>query len=236
MRETEVVSENSLLDHGAPLLVRFLGKLVLDILPAAFASVIGGFLFTQYQFGHTTMPQPATEQAVPASAEMVKLVRDEHTMIVDFLKTQMAAQKNKLVIEDAESAHAAAEAKIESDQAMQRVAATVAALKTTEPRGKASAPVVAVAALPSAPVASAPLVIARAQAENGSLVSAPSAASGPKALLAKSLDIKDHVVDATLHAVSAIGSIPSWIASMGDRFNSAGANSGPAARVADEAS
>src|SRR5580700_7551209 len=39
--------------HGAPLLARFAGKFVLDIMPAALASVIGGFLFTQYQFGQT---------------------------------------------------------------------------------------------------------------------------------------------------------------------------------------
>ena len=32
--------------HDVPLLLRFLSKLVLDILPAAFASLIGGFLFT----------------------------------------------------------------------------------------------------------------------------------------------------------------------------------------------
>ena len=32
--------------RGKPLLVRFFSKLVLDILPAALASVIGGFLFS----------------------------------------------------------------------------------------------------------------------------------------------------------------------------------------------
>ena len=48
--------------HEVPLLVRFLGKLVLDILPAALASVIGGFLFTQYHFGHAAAPQPAASR------------------------------------------------------------------------------------------------------------------------------------------------------------------------------
>jgi hypothetical protein len=46
---------------------------------------------------------------------------------------------------------------------------------------------------------------------------APTADPAPesKSLLTRTIEIKDHVVGATLHAVSAIGSIPSWIASMG---------------------
>ena len=39
--------------HQGPWLARLFGKLVLDILPAALASVIGGFLFTQYHSGHS---------------------------------------------------------------------------------------------------------------------------------------------------------------------------------------
>ena len=74
---------------------RFLGKLVVDVLPAALRSVIGGFLFAQYQFSHATAPHPATEQAVPASAEMMQLVRDEHAVIIDYLKAQMAAEKSR---------------------------------------------------------------------------------------------------------------------------------------------
>src|SRR5271157_1329202 len=81
--------------HGAPLLARFLGKFVLDIMPAALASVIGGFLFTQYQFGHAAAQRPVVEAAAPASAEMVALVRDEHAMIIDYLKTQLAAEKSR---------------------------------------------------------------------------------------------------------------------------------------------
>jgi hypothetical protein len=43
----------------------------------------------------------------------------------------------------------------------------------------------------------------------------------PKSLLARTLDLKDHVVGATLHVVTAIGGIPSWIASMGDHGDTA---------------
>ena len=88
--------------------------------------------------------------------------------------------------------------------------------------GKAatSRKVVAVAA--AAPLGE-PLVVA--QAAPG-VAAAPVAQSAPpplqpKSLLAKTLDIKDHVVAATSHAawtaVSAIGGLPSWIASIGDR-------------------
>jgi hypothetical protein len=49
-------------------------------------------------------------------------------------------------------------------------------------------------------------------------VPAADAARQPDSLLAKTLTIKDSVVHATLHAVSAIGGIPNWIASLGDRL------------------
>src|SRR5215469_17674606 len=87
--------------RDAPLLARFLGKFVLDIMPAALASVIGGFLFTQYHFGHSA-PKPVLEQVTPASAEMMAMVRDEHAVIIDYLKTQMAAEKSRVAAEDAD--------------------------------------------------------------------------------------------------------------------------------------
>src|SRR5271166_1160713 len=95
----QVVPAKLLNGQGAPLLTRFLGKFVLDIMPAALASVIGGFLFTQYHFGHSA-PKPVLEQVTPAPAEMMALVRDEHAMIIDYLKTQMAAEKSRVAVED----------------------------------------------------------------------------------------------------------------------------------------
>ena len=92
-----------------PFLARFVGKFVLDILPAALASVIGGFLFTQYQLGRAA-PPPA-EQMSPAPAEVLALVRDEHEAIIGYLKSQMAAEKSRLVAQDAETARAVADAK-----------------------------------------------------------------------------------------------------------------------------
>ena len=65
----KLIAEKLASGHGAPLLARFAGKFVLDIMPAALASVIGGFLFTQFHFGHSA-PKPVLEQVTPASAEM----------------------------------------------------------------------------------------------------------------------------------------------------------------------
>ena len=52
----------------------FFGKLVLEVLPAALASVIGAFLFAHYQFGRPAVSEPAAPAtaAVPASAQMVQ--------------------------------------------------------------------------------------------------------------------------------------------------------------------
>jgi len=223
MQHSAIVPQTGLFQPSLPVLVRFFSKLVLDILPAALASVIGGFLFTQYQSGHNVAPRPATEQAAPASAEMMQLVRDEHAMIVDYLKTQTAAQKSRIATEDEESARAAAEAKAALAAAATRHLAAAVAPKAVAPRSKTAA--VATVTIP----AHAPLVIAQVEPNDGAApVVAP--ARAPESLLAKTLDIKDHVVDGALHVVSAIGSIPSWIASMGDRIGGSSTSPGPAPR------
>ena len=98
------------MQYGLPLLRRFFAKVVLNVLPAAMASVIGGILFTHYQLGGAIAPQTGAEQLAPASAEMMKLVRDEHVLIVDFLKAQLAAEKSRLA-EEEKAAHAADEGK-----------------------------------------------------------------------------------------------------------------------------
>jgi hypothetical protein len=96
--------------YDLPVLLRFLAKWVLDVLPAALASVIGGFLVTHYQAARAVAPAPAAEQAAPASAQMLRLVHDEHALIVDFLNAQLAAEKQRLADEE-EARRAAADAK-----------------------------------------------------------------------------------------------------------------------------
>jgi hypothetical protein len=207
---------------GAPILARFLGKFVLDIMPAALASVIGGFLFTQYQFGHAPIQRPAVEAAAPASAEMLALVRDEHAVIVDYLKSQVAAEKSRQTAEiaardadataDAEGGAAASAApRVAADVSTRRIAAATVTSRPATARAKAAA------AAPAAPV-HAPLVIAQAEP-----MTAPAAAGlqaepddrDANSLLGKTLDLKDHVVAATRHVVFAIGDV---FASMGQRL------------------
>jgi hypothetical protein len=217
--------------HRAPLLPRFLAKLLVDVLPAAVASAIGGFLITQYQFTHATALRPATEQVVPASAEMMQLVRDEHAVLVDYLKTQMAIEKNRHAAEDA----AVADARLAAADTPAVAPAAVAA-----PRPVASAviakPVPARAKVAAAPVLPPHAPLAIAQAEQA-VTPAPVAQPAPesKSLFTRTLEIKDHVVGATLHAtlhaVSAIGSIPSWIASMGDRLGGGDTTSSSTGRL-----
>ncbi len=225
--------------QDGPLLLRFLAKLVFDILPAALASVIGGILFTHYQSGFARAPKPVAAQVAPASAEMVQLLRDEHAAIVDFLKAQMAAEKARLAAADQESARSEAEARAAivavaapAPAAPRRSDAAANAVSTARSAAtRARGPAAAAATAPPR----APLVIAQAP-QGGSAAPAASAPRDPDSLLAKTLDIKDHVVDATLHVIGAIGSIPSLIGSMGDHVGGSSASSPPAGRLAGASS
>jgi hypothetical protein len=213
----------------APLLKRFVGKLVVDVLPATFVSVLGGVIIAQYQLNHAAAPHPATEQVVPASAEMMQLVRDEHAVIIDYLKAQMAAEKNRHAAEDA----AVADARL---AAAEPPAPAPAAAPPPAPHAVATAivvkPVPARAKVATAPVLPphAPLQIAQADQP---VSAAPAADPAPesKSLLTRTIEIKDHVVGATMHVVSAIGGIPSWIASMGDRVGGSGTTSSSTERM-----
>jgi hypothetical protein len=201
----------------APLLMRLLAKVLLDILPAVLASVIGGLLFTHYQLGGLGVAATAALSA-PANAEMMQLLRDEHAVIVDYLKAQLAAEKSRAAEQDREMRAAAAEAAEPAPPAVTLVPPLPAPL----PRRAVD---VAKAAQPhnSAPaiVPHAPLVIAQAEPD-----AAARLASDPNSLLAKTLDMKDHVVDATLRVAAAIENIPGWIA---DRIAAPHANAAPQA-------
>jgi hypothetical protein len=219
--------------HHAPLHRRFLHKMVIDVLPAALTSVVGGFLVTQYQFSHSAALHPVAEQAAPASGEMIKLVRDEHGVIMDYLTAQIAAEKARNSAADAAGARAVTDAKLAADKAAaDKLAAEVLAVTSANSMPAAnstaanSMPAVVVTAKASTPrkaptgAVAAPPVVAQAMPAAAPVPSPAAPPQQSKSLLAKTLDIKDHVVAATSHAawtaVSAIGSLPSWIASMGD--------------------
>jgi len=216
-----------LVKHEGALVRRFLAKLLVDVLPAACVSALGGFIMSQYQFTHTAAVHP-TVQVVPASSEMMQLVRDEHTAIIDYLRAQTAAEKNRQAAENAADARAVAEARATEVPADSGAAATPSTFTPAEvaaPRPPAPPAAAAVAAKRvTARVRTAamtmpphaPLVIARADQAVAPAPVAAEAPREPKSLLTRTIEIKDHVVGATLHVVTAIGGIPSWIASLGD--------------------
>ena len=152
---------------------------------------------------------------------MMQLVRDEHAMILDFLKAQTAAEKSRLAADDDADAQAQACGGRPKRRGRRRAACGAAS-----PPRRAAVRRRAVAARhrrgggPSLRIACA----ARDCAQSRMQAPPPAPrrpARDPNSLLAKTLAIKDHVVAATLQVVSAIGSIPSWIASMGDRIGAA---------------
>jgi len=203
-----------------PLLTRVAGKFVLDILPAALASMIGGFLFTQYQAGRAAPPAPATQMS-PASAEVLALVRDEHEAIIGYLKSQVAAEKSRLAAQDAETVEAKAAQNEARENALADQNATeirVAAIHARHPALGVAAKVVLPRAKPVAapPVASVEPVAAQAELNSHQSAAPPERfARDPDSLLAKTLDLKEHVVAATKQAVVALGDM---FASVGERI------------------
>jgi len=194
-----------------PLVLRFVAKFFHDVLPTALASLIGGVVLTHYGLGR--VPQPVAAQVTPASPDMMMLLRDEHALVANYLNTQFANEKKKLNAAKEEAARAAAdgaEVELAATETAARPVAAIGVAKPVAPRSKT--PIVG-ASLP-------PLVVA---AETQSEAAARSEAAKPAerdddSLLARTIGIKDHVITATQRAVSAIGGIPSWIGSIGDRI------------------
>ena len=184
-------------------LKRFIAKLVHDVLPAALASLIGGLVYTHFQ--SVRAPVPVAAQVVPASPEMMQLLRDEHGLILNYVKAQAAIEKKLLTVDegtprvpaDAQPAVAPAAA-----QRPENVALTT--VKSPPVRGKA--PIVG-ASLP-------PLVVAEVQQTE----SVKTDGRDDDSLIARTIGIRDHVIAVTHRAVSVIGDIPSWIGSIGDRI------------------
>ena len=228
----------------APVLVRLGGKLVLEVLPAALASAIGAFLFAQYQFNRPAPARAVTPAvAVPASAEMLQLVREEHAMIRDFLTAQRTAEQNRAVVANVPDAEAnpapgtilmaavpQAADEPSAPKAVWRHDKTVVAVAGAPQSAAAALPPIIIAGARPA-VATAPVPVASGQPAATALVAAPTAVSAsalpdrspwplapPPAhptIVAQTLAVPGHVVSVTLHAVMAIGGIPSWL---GHRF------------------
>jgi hypothetical protein len=224
MSQGGVVPTIATAGQNAPLMVRFLGKFVLEVLPAALASVIGGMLLAHYQLAHPAAGTVAVESSAPASAEMVRLVQEEHAMIRDFLLAQSAAEKSQIAAADAADASAAGDAELAA-AALRRSASVLAKPVPLPPaRGRASVVAATTEAAPQGPLVIAqPIEVTAAASPSPFAPPAPIAPPPPPAaadhpsLVATTLAIPGHVVGVALHAVSVIGGIPSWI---GNRLGS----------------
>lgn len=110
-------------------LSRFAGKFVHDLLPAALASVIGGMLFSQLGKAPAAPPPQPSGNAQAAGEEMVQMLRDEHALLIEFLKKDAEAkvQGDAAVDAAAKAKLALAEQAEEKLRAAQQRAAALAA-------------------------------------------------------------------------------------------------------------
>jgi hypothetical protein len=221
--------ENGIMRFDMLLLRRFFGKFIHDLLPAALASLLGGFLITH--FGLTGVPAPVTVPVAHASPEMMQLLRDEHGLIVNFVKAQVESERNAGDIKEraANADDATPRLATPSRPAIMAAPATVQrpaailALAPTKPPVPRARP--AVAAVSVTPPAAAPAPAAET----------PSAAArNDDSLLAKTIGVKDRVVGATQRAAAAVGEIPSWFGSIGDRIGGDNPSPRPPANLVSE--
>jgi hypothetical protein len=206
-----------------PRLVVLLGSFVLEVLPAALASLIGGLLFVHYQLSRPAIaPEPAAASS-PASPEMVKLVRDEHALLRQLLAAQEAVQQREIAADDKD-----ARAQVARLPAAKGHAGAALAAQPIPPRHRtANAATAPLAVSPTPAPGPAAVVIARAQQIPGPApVARPAPAAAPvhdePVLIADTLAVKDQVFGVALHAVKVIGGIPFWIGRRlgGDDLNS----------------
>jgi hypothetical protein len=208
-----------------PLLKRFLGKLVHDILPAALASLLGGFMITYFQLNRA--PEPVTVPVAHASPEMMQLLRDEHGLIVNFVKAQVASEKTaneKMLAARADEAAPA------STAPQPTMIVALAPVKPASTHGKNSVVGASLAQPTMAPVQQSAAQQSAAQQSE----SAPPAARNDDSWLAKTIGIKEYLIVGTQRAVSAIGVIPSWFGSIGDRIGGEDPNPRPPAHLVSE--
>jgi hypothetical protein len=184
------------------LLKRLFDKIVHDALPAGLASLLGGLLLTYFPIGHVT--HQTTVKVTPASPQMMQLLRDEHGLIVDFVKAQAANEKSRGGA-DQEPQRTVAEAVVPA-AAQVPLPHPNSVVASTAPKPAAARNKNPLAATPTAPTS---------VAETAALP----AARTDDSWLAKTMGMKDRAVSATQHAVSAtFGAIPSWFGSLGDRI------------------
>lgn len=94
-----------------PYLRRFVRKFVFDVIPGALASLVGAAFFAQHW---AQPPQPArievTERVAWQSEQIAQMIRDEHALMVEFLKKEQEreAARQPLSVKDMKAREAAA--------------------------------------------------------------------------------------------------------------------------------
>lgn len=244
-----------MMPNDTPLVLRFLAKFVLDIMPAALASVIGGFLFSHYHWGYAAVPAsaPIGEQHAAASAEMMKLVRDEHALIFDFLNAEMKAERSRLAAAekpaaDLASVRAGVAGAVETRPAAMAphrpVVAMIAARPAPPRETVAFVPQhefpIAVPPPPPAPPVYRVAAVTTYQAVPPAIDTTvprpplaigpaqPGVSAGPSLItraINKTAAIKDSVVGATQRAADVIEGIPSWFGGSAGRGEGAATGS-----------
>lgn len=121
-----------------PSLSKFYSKLFYELLPAAIASAVGGMVFNHYAKASVAAPPVAVVS--PASAELLQMVRDEHALLVDYLrKNAETRQQAELAVEqDAKRVSAAEQTAREARTVEVRALAAHATEKADKTRGKAA--------------------------------------------------------------------------------------------------
>lgn len=216
--------------NKAPIFGGLLRKLVLDVMPTAFASAIGGLLLTHYGLSSTV--EPVATKVASAPPEMMQLLRDEHGLIANYVQAQVANEKRQLAAEDAEPRVPVVEppaAPALAAAPVLRQAAVAIAAKPVPPRSKV--PLAGMAPQPLS-IAPSPPPVEAAPVEAANEAADP-ATQNSGSLLAKTIGIKDHVVAVTHSVVSTIGGIPSWFGSIGDRIGGDNPSPRPHADVVD---
>jgi len=200
--------------HGGPLFKRLLDKFLHDVMPAALASVIGGILFTQFHLGFRFgfAPEPAA-QIMPASAEMMQLLRDEHGLVVSYVNAQRAKDEKARGANEG-LPQAGADRQQTKSVGSLRPAYIDLATRAVASHGKSVGPTLT------------PLQIVQVRNEAPKPVS-----RDDDTLLAKTVGIKDHVVAVTQRVVATIGGIPTWIGTIGDRIGGDSASPRPPANL-----
>jgi hypothetical protein len=183
--------------------LRFLGKLVIEVLPAALASAIGAFLFAHYQFAQPAPAAGTVEASAPASSQMLQLVREEHDMIHDFLVAEQAAENSR-------GTDVTTTAAADTTPAVQPVSHVAAADKASAKPKPTVVAGLAPNGATSTVTAQLPQVLV-VSAQPGAIVAPPPPPPAQMSIVGATLAVPSHVVSMTLHAVMGIGGIPSWI-------------------------